>query len=123
VLSLLDSSRVLGLDQLQSQVVQTLHSSNNLMLTSVIFWGLWLLPFGWLVLRSGVAPTVLGILMLVGVAWYLLTFVGTVLDASYQDTLLARVAGIVLGIPGTIGELGTALWLLIKGVPSRQPAT
>jgi hypothetical protein len=35
-----------------------------------IFWGLWLLPFGILVIRSGFLPRTLGVLLLAaGVAW------------------------------------------------------
>ena len=31
-----------------------------------LFWGLWLLPFGWLVLRSARLPRVLGLLLVLG---------------------------------------------------------
>jgi hypothetical protein len=114
VLSLLDRAAVGG-DQLQAQVMLAMHSSNNLMLTSIIFWGLWIIPLGWLIIRSGYVPRVLGILLILGSFFYLMTFVGTVLDSSYSDTLPSRIIGIVSGIPGVIGELGTALWLLIMG--------
>jgi Domain of unknown function (DUF4386) len=123
VLSLIHSAPAHSADQLQNEVVQTLHSSNNLMVTSVLFWGLWLFPFAWLVLRSGYAPRVLGMLMLLGGVWYVVTFVGTVFNPDYQDTLFARIIGIALGIPGTIGELGTALWLLIKGARTKLHTT
>ena len=72
---------------------------------------------------SGFAPRILGILMLLGGVWFVCTFVGTVFNPEYGDTMLARVLGIAMGIPGTIGELGTALWLLVKGVKGRPPST
>jgi hypothetical protein len=59
VLSLLDAARgaaALGGDQLQVQVMLALRHSDHLMRTSLIFWGLWLFPLGWLVLRSGFTP-------------------------------------------------------------------
>ena len=119
VLSLLDSSPGLGADQLQTEVQLALHSSNNLMLVSVIFWGLWLFPLGWLVLRSGFVPRVLGVALMLGGFWYVFTFVGTVFNPDYQNTLFARVFGIISGIPSVIGELGTALWLLIMATRRR----
>lgn len=97
-----------------------LHSSNNLMLVSIIFWGLWLFPLGWLVFRSGFAPRVLAVLLMLGGFFYVFTFVGTVFDSDYQNTLFARVVGIISGIPSVIGEVGTALWLLIMGVRERK---
>ena len=102
VLSLLDGAErghALGGDQLQVQVMLALHSSNNLMLGSIIFWGLWIIPLGWLVIRSGFVPRVLGILLIVGSVFYVLTFVGTVFDTSYENSLFARIVGIVSGIP------------------------
>ena len=96
-----------------------LQSSNNLMLMSAIFWGLWLFPLGWLVFRSGFVPKVLGVLLMIGGFWYSLIFVGTLLDPDYQNTLIARVISFVSGVPSVIGELGTALWLLFVGMRMR----
>jgi hypothetical protein len=115
VLYLLDSDASLGAGELQVHAMLALRSSNTLMLSSAIFWGLWLFPLGWLVFRSGFIPKVLGVLLIVGGVGYVLAFVGTVVDLDYQNTLLARAVGIVSGIPSIIGELGTALWLTIMG--------
>lgn len=125
VLSLLDGAQdlpALGGDQLQAQVMLTLHSANNLMLVSIIFWGLWIIPLGWLVLRCGFMPRVLGVLLILGSLFYVLTFAGTVFYSDYESTLFARIVGIVSGIPAVIGEAGTALWLLIMGARERRTA-
>jgi hypothetical protein len=125
VLSLLDAGRgvsALGGDQLQVQVMLALHSSDNLMRISLIFWGLWLFPLGWLVFRSSFMPRALGVLLMLGGFWYVSIFVGTVFDPAYESTLFARIVGIVSGIPGQFGELGTALWLLIMGARERRTA-
>jgi hypothetical protein len=75
-----------------------------------IFWGLWLFPFGLLVMRSGFIPRILGVLLIVNGFAYLV--------ASLTSLLLPAYAGVVnqlLLIPET-GELWVMLWLLIKGV-------
>ena len=50
VLSMIHASDVIGTGGLDGRTLMTLHSSNNLMLMSVLFWGLWLFPLGWLVI-------------------------------------------------------------------------
>jgi hypothetical protein len=74
-----------------------------------IFWGLWLFPFGLLVMRSGFLPRILGILLIVNGFAYLV--------ASLTGLLLPDYAAAVNRwalIPET-GELWIMLWLLIKG--------
>ncbi|MEO6365091.1 MAG: DUF4386 domain-containing protein [Luteimonas sp.] len=53
-------------DQLHAQVMLSLDAYSNGLLVLKIFWGLWLLPFGYLVFKSGVLPRVLGILLMLG---------------------------------------------------------
>jgi Domain of unknown function (DUF4386) len=74
-----------------------------------IFWGLWLFPFGLLVMRSGFLPRILGALLIVNGFAYLV--------ASLTGLLLPEYAAAVNRwalIPET-GELWIMLWLLIKG--------
>lgn len=117
-LSLLDASQALSAlsgDQFRAHAALAQHGSWNLMLASILFWGLWLLPLGWLVFRSGFVPRLFGVLLMLGAPFYVLIFAGTVLDPGYLQSSLAHVVGVVFGIPGVIGELGTALWLLVMG--------
>jgi len=123
VLYLLNSSSVLSADQLRTQVVLALHSSNNLMQVSIIFWGLWLFPFGWLVFRSGFVPRFLGVMLMLGGFWYLFVFFGTVFDLDYETKIFHTVVGIISGVPSVIGELGTALWLLVMGTRKRKTSS
>src|SRR5262249_42376599 len=44
-----------------------------------LFWGLWLFPMGYLVYRSGFLPKVLGILLMIGCAGYLVDSVAALL--------------------------------------------
>jgi hypothetical protein len=74
-----------------------------------IFWGLWLFPFGVLVMRSGFLPRILGVLLIVNCFAYL--------GASLTSLLLPEYASVISRaiLPALTGELWIALWLLIKG--------
>lgn len=115
VLALLNAPPVVSGDQLQLQVWIAMRGYENLFLTSAIFWGAWLPPLGWLVLRCGFVPRVLGVLIWLGAPFYLLAFAGSIVDPGYQTSLLGRSVGLVSGIPDLIGEVGLALWLMIAG--------
>ena len=69
--------------------------------------GLWLLPFGSLVYRSGFLPRVLGVLLLVAGAGYLADFLRYVLAPDVNVTLTQFTF---------IGELLLPLWLVVRGV-------
>jgi hypothetical protein len=97
--------------QLQANVLFYLNSYDNGNLIASIFWGIWLLPFGYLVYMSGFLPKVLGILLMFGCFGYLINFIGNLLFSQYGDSSFAR----IITKPGSIGELGICLWLLIIG--------
>jgi hypothetical protein len=84
---------------------------------SQVFWGLWLLPFGLLVLKSGFIPRFLAILLFIN-------GIGYVVDGSAfiflkrADFLIIRE---FVKYTFIIGVAPTMLWLLIKGV--RSPAS
>ena len=112
VLTLINAQPALSADQIQTQVtLQLEYYGNGIQLTS-IFWGLWLLPFGYLVFRSGFLPKVLGIFLMMGCFGYTVNFVGGFLSTSYSETIIPS----ILSIPSALGEIGICLWLLIVGV-------
>ncbi len=78
-------------------------------LLAAVFWGLWLLPFGLLLLRSGFAPRLLGLLMTIGCLAYLLH---VVVELFFPSLGPAVAWGLV--VP-TLGEVGTIAWLLLRG--------
>jgi hypothetical protein len=79
-----------------------------------MFWGLWLLPFGWLVVRSRFLPRWLGYwLLLDGVAWVVVS-VTWFLVPGYSDALFRYFQ------PVFMAELAAMLWLLIAGA-KEQP--
>lgn len=75
-----------------------------------LFWGLWLLPFGGLVLRSARLPRVLGMLLILGGIGYIVQVFGGLVPAFAESGARQYV-----GIPAAIGEIGTCLWLLVFG--------
>jgi len=80
------------------------------LVVNAIFWGLWLFPFGVLVMRSGFVPRILGVLLIVNCFAYLAVSLTSLLLPSYAS-VVARVAV----IPEAAGELPIVVWLLIKG--------
>jgi hypothetical protein len=79
VLTLINKSEYLqkmGATEFQTQVMLYLESYTNGIEISQIFWGLWLLPFGYLVYKSGFLPKLLGLLLMAGCFGYLITFFG-----------------------------------------------
>jgi hypothetical protein len=78
-----------------------------------LFFGLWLIPMGWLTLRSGSMPRVLGwILVVGGVGYVLSTFV--IFLAPHASGLVG-----VLPLAATVGEVWMVGYLLIKGMPGQ----
>ena len=79
------------------------------------FWGLWLLPFGSLVVRSRFLPRWLGYwLLLDGVAWVVIGMTWFLVPDS-TDALFRYFQ------PAFLAELAAMLWLLIAGA-KEQPA-
>jgi hypothetical protein len=115
VLTLLSKENFLEsmtIDQKQTQVLLHLnYNENGIQLVSV-FWGLWLLPFGYLVYKSRFLPKILGILLMAGCFGYLVNFLGGFLFPQYGSLGVAK----FVSLPATIGEIGTCLWLLIVGI-------
>lgn len=91
-----------------AMVFLRLHGSG--LLVAQIFWGLWLLPFGMLVFRSGFIPRFFGIYLIAnGFAYPIQSFTGLFLPRYH------RVVSQIM-LPFLLGELAIILWLLIRGV-------
>ena len=88
-----------------------LHSQG--IIVASIFWGLWLFPFGILVIRSGFMPRVLGILLFIAGSAYL--------ASSFASLVVPRYAPLVnqFAILLEIAEVPIIFWLLIWGAKPR----
>ena len=74
-----------------------------------VFWGLWLFPFGLLVIRSGFIPKLLGVLLLVaGVAYVMSAF--TTLVVPSWNAWMSKVA-----LPLEAAEVPIIFWLALWG--------
>lgn len=72
-----------------------------------IFFGLWLLPMGYLVIKSGYIPKIIGYFLLITCAAYLIDFIDFFLFPDFK---------IVFSEYTWLGEVLMVGWLLIKGV-------
>lgn len=80
-------------------------------LIAQIFFGLWLLPLGYLVYRSGFFPKVVGALLAVGCFGYLIDTFTHFLAPGIAESISA-----IAVMPAAIGELSFVVYLLVKGV-------
>jgi hypothetical protein len=92
-----------------------LHGQGTFM--NEIFWGLWLFPFGLLVMRSGFLPRILGAWLVLNCFAYLALSLTALLFPPYYD------AAFRISMPVLFGELAITLWLLIKGAKVPPPQT
>jgi Domain of unknown function (DUF4386) len=86
-------------------------------LIAQIFFGLWLMPLGYLAYRSGMFPRALGVGLNAAGVCYLVDMLALFLAPDFGQQV-----NVFLAIPPTIAEVSMALYLLVIGVRSRQPA-
>uniref|UniRef100_UPI0019D39666 DUF4386 domain-containing protein n=1 Tax=Nocardiopsis lucentensis TaxID=53441 RepID=UPI0019D39666 len=94
--------------------VQLLYVASGYMWdVAALFFGLWLIPMGWLAHRSRWMPRVLGWIVAAGGCGYVLSaFLGYLVP----DTALAKE---ILTVPAAIGEFWMIGYLLVRGVSPR----
>ena len=80
-------------------------------LIAQIFFGLWLVPLGYLAYRSRMFPKALGVLLIVGGVSYVVDMLGLFLIPEFGETISAFVV-----IPPAVAELWMVGYLLVKGV-------
>ncbi|HMD76785.1 MAG TPA: DUF4386 domain-containing protein [Terracidiphilus sp.] len=97
-------------DQLQALSLFFLSLSGSGSMIQTLFYGAWLFPLGYLVIKSGFLPRILGVLLLLDGLSLMLCFIQLCLFPAYQK-LTYPLYPVML-----IAELGLALWLIIKGV-------
>jgi len=102
----------LGPQQVVNAAQLALIRYDNALFVTTLFWGLWLLPFGGLVYRSGFIPRVLGVLLILGGFSYLVDMFSGWIWPAYAGSLAAN----LVTLPASLGEFGICLWLLVIGV-------
>lgn len=95
--------------QLEALVSVTtgLHATGGLI--AGLFWGLWLVPYGYLIYKSGFFPRFIGILLIIECVAFLVQSLGGLLVPASAAQLAA------LPAVTTWAELLVPVWLLLKG--------
>jgi len=96
-------------DQLQALAYLLLRLHDQGLLIAHIFFGLWLLPMGYLVFKSGFIPRIVGVLLVIAGVGYVVQSFAAFLGYNVNIILFTG-----------LGELVFLLWLLIKGVNIEQ---
>jgi hypothetical protein len=100
--------------QLDALVMTFFHLHGDGLLLAQIFWGLWLLPFGVLVYRSGFLPRILGVLLIPAGIGYVAASLTSLLLPPYGNIVFS-----VAAVLGLLGEGSTMFWLLLKGAKNQ----
>jgi hypothetical protein len=110
LLSGADYLTVFSADQLQALALLFIDLHKYGYFIAQIFFGLWLLPLGYVGLKSGYFPRVLSIMVMLACVGHLIQYFQIFLFPGYE----------VITYPGlaiaTIGEFSLCFWLLLKGV-------
>ncbi len=96
--------------QLDSLVYLVMYLREQGIHIAQVLWALWLVPFGWLVIRSQFLPKPLGVLLMFGAAGQLTNVVTNLFPGNY--TAIADPIGQVLAL----GEMPIIPWLVIWGM-------
>jgi hypothetical protein len=98
--------------QLQALVLM-FHNLHEYVINSIasIFWGLWLFPMGYLVIKSGFISKIPGVLLIIAGSGYLIDTFARILSPIYGATIIATIITVTM-----FGEVVFPFWLLIKGV-------
>ena len=98
--------------ELMAEAPRLLRREANLFQLASIFWGLWMIPLGWLSCRSNLVPRVIGVGLILGSVGYLSAFVlptlGIVPPAAASGSLMAVTL---------ISEFAFMFCLIVKGAP------
>jgi len=93
--------------QLDSLAYLFIRLHGESILVAEILWGLWLVPFGRLVMRSGFLPRILGVMLLIAAPGYLLRAAANLFPTPAALDSVGRVL--------SLGELPIIFWLAILG--------
>jgi hypothetical protein len=79
-----------------------------------IFWGLWLAPFGLLIVKSRALPRLLGVWLIADAGALVAVSLTNLFIPSWIDTVSE------IAIPGELAELAAMAWLLVTGAKTKS---
>lgn len=98
--------------QLQAQVLLSFGAFDQTWLLGLVFFGIHLAVLGYLIIKSDYTPNILGILLIIAAAGYLVDSFAHFLMPNYAD--YQDVFSMAVVLPGVVGELSFTIWLLVK---------
>ena len=107
--------KALDTEQLQDLAFLFLKVHGYGISTVEIFWGLWLIPLGQLVYKSGFIPRVFGVLLIIAGIGYIIDSFTFMLFPGIR--VFTRQPAFIFS---AIGEVSMILWLLIKGTKAQK---
>jgi hypothetical protein len=111
-LSLLTASpHALDTPQLQQMALSSLTLHEDGFSIGLVFFGVTCLVTAWLIYQSGYLPRTIGIFQAIAGLCYLINSFSLILSPTFAQKLFPFIL-----LPAALGELGTCLWLLIKGL-------
>jgi len=78
---------------------------------ATISYGVWLLPLGYLIIKSDYIPKFIGYLLILGSIGYTAVLVGSILGVQVPSDVT---------IPADIGEFTLCIFLLVKGISNKS---
>ena len=108
-----DFLTVFSVEQLNAQALVALDTFNSTWLIGLLAFGVHLVLLGVLVIQSGWATRVLGYVLIVAGATYVVDTVAHSVLANYGDYETVFLA--IVAVPAVVAEAWFGLWLLIKG--------
>jgi hypothetical protein len=106
-----DYLRAFAPQQLQALAYLALKSHDHGYAISLVFFGCQCIVVGVLIFRSGYLPKILGVLMQVAGACYLVNSFALFMSPRFAGLLFPAIM-----IPALIGESSVCLWFIVKGV-------
>lgn len=108
----------LSLEQKQDMIMMFFRIRSNGIAVLQIFWGLWLVPLGQLVYKSGFIPRILGILLIIAGTFIVIDSFIYLLTSNYP-----RILNTLATLMSMLAEFSIMFWLLIKGVKGESSKT
>ena len=105
--------------QVDAQVMLMVDAFDYAWLIGLVAFGAHLVLLGYLVIATGAAPRILGIVLAIAGAAYAVDTVAHVMLSNYVDFESLFLA--IVAIPSIVGELWFTVWLLTRG--GKHPAT
>ncbi len=101
-------------EQLDALVLLFLDAHTYGFTIGIAFFTLHVFILGYLIVKSGYFPKILGVLFIIAAVGYLIDSLGILLSTNYGET------PVFVALPIAIAEVAFPLWLLVKGVDVEQ---